>query len=125
MTPLLSSATAHAAPVLDYDTANTVRQLAVSALEGLVCKWEQQSADAASSGDNRAAQQYSDWAFAVQMARYDVINVICSAVLDSLNPPSVVQERRRVELPNLNRSPKDLALDVLATEVVSEMPEPC
>jgi hypothetical protein len=111
---------------LDLGTINEIQQTIVRALHDQVCTWEQEALDASKRGDYRAAHQYTDWAFAADLCASKASSVCTSAFLDAVRSlTTVVQDQRSVQLPNLNRSAKDLALDVLATELASERPEPC
>jgi hypothetical protein len=107
---------------LDLATLNSAQQIAVSALQDLVCEWEQASHDASASGDFRSAQQFRDWAFAGDLARFKVVSVLADLFIANLQQLPLVQDCREVSLPDLKRSAKDLVLDALSIEVASEMP---
>jgi hypothetical protein len=113
--------------IFDYDLLQEVRKLVLKTAENQVCKWEQQSHDALLQDDFRAAGQYKDWAFAGNCIRHEIALKLGALILEAIEraPSPVVYDHHAVQLPNFNRTPKDQALDVLATEVVSEAPEPC
>jgi hypothetical protein len=120
MTLPLSSSPVH----LDLGTINEVQSAVVSSLRNQVCEWEQNAIDAANFGDYRAAQQYREWAFACDLAATKA-STACSALFhDALTALPIVQDTRRVELPNLSRSPEDRYLDALTVEVASAQPCP-
>lgn len=109
---------------LDLRTINSVQEATVSALQDLVCEWEQSAHDAAAQGDYRSAQQFRDWAFAGDLARSKVVFALGELFIANLQSLPLVEDCREVSLPDLKRSAKDRALDALSIEVVSEMPEP-
>ena len=109
---------------LDLRTINSAQEAVVSALHDLVCEWEQASHDASASGDYRSAQQFRDWAFAGDLARFKVVAVLGELFIANLQQLPLVEDCRQVSLPDRKRSATDLVLDALSIEVASEMPEP-
>lgn len=107
---------------LHLGTLNTCEAVVIRKLRDQVCQWEQDAMDAAARGDYSAANQYKAWAFAADMIVGTALVAFSALVLESFGQP--VPEPRPVQLPDLKRSAKDLALDVLAIEVASQQPEP-
>jgi len=107
---------------LHLGTLNTAEAQVLRSLRDDVCQWEQNALDAANRGDYDSAHQYKQWAVAADLAHSKALVAFSALVLEALGQP--VQELRSVQLPNLKRSAKDLALDVLAVEVASHQPEP-
>jgi hypothetical protein len=122
--PVSSSASVQRPQQLDLGTLNSSHEVAVTAIQHIVCEWEQKAVDAGSSGDWRSAQQYKDWAFAANMVRTQVGSALGALFLESLQSLSVVTDQRTVELPNLSRTPQDQYLDAMALEVASHQDEP-
>ena len=109
---------------LDLGTINQVQSVVVSALRNQVCEWEQKAIDCSNFGDYRTAQQYKEWAFACDLAATKA-STACSALFhDALTALPIVQDTRKVELPNLTRSDADRLLDDFVIEVVSSQPSP-
>lgn len=69
---------------LDYNTTDTVRTLVTGVLQKRSQEWKQKGADAAKNGDNRAAGQYDDWAFAADICRWDIMNAVADAILSPI-----------------------------------------
>ena len=109
---------------LDLGTLNITQAIVTKALQSKVCEWEQAATDAASRGDYRSAQQYKEWAFAVDLAIYAASTAFSALFLEALDSLCVVQDTRTVQLPNLGRSVKDHCIDTLVTEVASHQPCP-
>lgn len=109
---------------LDLGTINEVQQVVVRALRDLVCNWEQKAHDAGLGGDLRAAQQYTEWAFAAELCASRASQVCTAVFADAISALPVVTDQRTVHLPNLTRSAEDLRLDALAVEVASAQHEP-
>jgi len=108
---------------LDLASLNTAQQVAIAAIQDLVCEWEQSGLDAAANGDYRSAQQYRDWAFAGDLARYKVVSALGALFVETLDTLRVVEDTRTVQLPDLGRSDEDRYLDALQVEVASHQPE--
>lgn len=108
---------------LDLASLNAVQAVAVGALQNLVCEWEQSALDAAASGDYRSAQQYREWAFACDLARFKVISSVGALFMETLDTIQVVEDCREVQLPDIGRTDKDRYLDSLQVEVASHQPE--
>lgn len=108
---------------LDLATLTATRTVVTKALQGKVCEWEQASTDAAAQGDYRSAQQYKEWAFAVDLAFHSVSMAFSTLVLETLDSLRIVEDTRTVQLPNLARSDEDRYLDALQVEVASQQPE--
>ena len=119
MTPLSSSQ-------LHLGTLNTCEAVVIRKLRDQVCQWEQDAMDAAARGDYSAANQYKAWAFAADMTVGTALVAFSALVLDSFAyGRDLVRSQREVKLPEVpQRSPKDLALDVMSIEVASQQPEP-
>ena len=109
---------------LDLSTLTATREVLTAALQSKVCEWEQASTDAGARGEYRAAQQYKEWAFAVDLAIYAASTAFSALFLETLDCLCVIEDTRTVQLPNLGRSVEDQHLDTLATEVASHQPCP-
>jgi hypothetical protein len=109
---------------LDLSTLNAAREVVTKALQNQVITWEQNAADAAAQGDFRSAQQYKEWVFALDLGIHTASMAVGALVLDTLDSLSVIADHRRVDLPVLQRSAKDLVLDAKVLDVLSEQPEP-
>jgi hypothetical protein len=119
--PVSSSAPAP----LDLATISTVQSVVVRALRDKVITWEQDAIDRANRGEYSAAQQSKAWAFAAEICASTVSTACTALFLDACAYQPSIPDQRRVELPRINRSARDVALDVMALEVASEQPEPC
>ena len=108
---------------LDLASLTAAQQVAIAAIQDLVCEWEQSGLDAAANGDYRSAQQYRDWAFAGDLARYKVVSALGALFIDTLDTLRLVEDYRQVQLPDLGRSDQDRYLDALQVEVASHQPE--
>jgi len=120
MTLSLSSSTIQ----LDLATINAVQTVVVDSIRNQVCQWEQNAIDAAQAGDFRSAQLYKDWAVAADLITGTASSACTALFMDALESHPLIPDQRKVELPQINRSSRDLALDVMALEVASEQPEP-
>ena len=109
---------------LDLATINAVQSVVVDSIRNKVCQWEQNALDAAQAGDFRSAQLYKDWAVAADLITSTASSACTALFLDALESHPLIPDQRKVELPRINRSSRDLALDVMALEVTSEQPEP-
>jgi hypothetical protein len=109
---------------LDLGTLNATQSVVTKALQSKVCECEQAATDAASRGEYRSAQQYKEWAFAVDLAIYAASSAFSSLFLETLDRLCTVEDTRTVQLPNLGRSVEDQYIDTLATEVASHQPCP-
>jgi hypothetical protein len=109
---------------LDLATVNAVQSVVVDSIRNKVCQWEQNALDAAQAGDFRSAQLYKDWAVAADLITSTASSACTALFLDALESQPLIPDQRKVELPRINRSSRDLALDVMALEVASEQPEP-
>lgn len=118
--PLSSSS---ASTQLDLATINVVQSVVVESIRNRVCKWEQDALDAAQRGDYSCAQQFKYWAFAAELCA-SAASSACSAVfVDAFASLPVLTDYRKVQLPDLGRSPEDCRLDDLAIEVASSRPD--
>lgn len=108
---------------LDLATLTATRTVVTKALQSKVCEWEQAATDAVSQGDYRSAQQYKEWAFAVDLAVHTVGLAFSALVLETLDSLRIVEDTRTVQLPDLGRSDRDRYLDALQVEVASHQPE--
>lgn len=120
----LSLSSSPAPTQLDLATINAVQTVVVDSIRNKVCQWEQNALDAAKAGDFRSAQLYKDWAVAADLVAGTASSVCTAVFLDALESHPLIPDQRKVELPRINRSSRDLALDVMALEVASEQPEP-
>ncbi len=120
MTLPLSSSPVH----LDLATINVVQEVVTRELRSQVCDWEQKAIDASNFGDYRSAQQYKEWAFAVEVALSKVSTACTALFLDTCQSFPLVEDTRVVQLPRVRRSAADRRLDALNMEVVSSQPEP-
>jgi hypothetical protein len=109
---------------LDLATINAVQTVVVDSIRNQVCQWEQSAVDAAQAGDFRSAQLYKDWAIAADLVASRASSACTAIFMDALESHPLIPDQRKVELPRINRSSRDLALDVMALEVASEQPEP-
>ena len=109
---------------LDLGTLNATQSVVTKALQSKVCEWEQAATDAAARGEYRSAQQYKEWAFAVDLAINTASVAISALCFEALNAIPIVEDTRTVQLPNLGRSNEDRYLDAFATEVASHQPCP-
>lgn len=108
---------------LDLATLNAAQAVASKALQALVCKWEQEAVHAAQRAEYRSAQQYKDWAFAVDLAVHSVSGAVGALFLETLGAMPLVQDTRTVKLPDLGHTDKGTHIDAVAIEVASEQPE--
>ena len=108
---------------LDLGTLSATQKVVSKALQNKVCEWEQAATDAAARGEYRSAQQYKDWAFAVDLAIHAASGAISALFAETLNTMRIVEDTRTVQLPDLGRSDEDRYLDALQVEVASHQPE--
>ncbi len=121
--PLKNSSPATDAVSLDLETITATQAHIVSALQDQVCQWEQNASDASSQDDNRTANLYRQWSFALDIALSVITRECLNLVVENARVFQI-SETRKVELPDLTRSVKDLAIDAMAIEVASEQPCP-
>ncbi len=117
--------TTSSSPVrLDLGTINEVQMVVIRELRNQVCEWEQKALDAAQQGNYRSAQQYHDWAFAIEIVLSKVSTACTALFLDTCQSLPLVDDTRVVQLPQVRRSAADRRLDALNLEVVSSQPDP-
>ena len=104
---------------IDLATLNAAQGAMVAALRNKVCQWEQDSADAAASGNLSAAAMIQHWAFAADLLSTTISTEFTNLFSQALNARFGLTS-------TTHRSVADQVLDAVALEVAAsrEVPEP-
>ncbi len=103
---------------LHHPTLQVAQDFAITALQSIVCEWEQDSMDAKSQANHYAAQMYQNWAVAVDLATKSLSVKFSELFLEVLRENSCEGLRRP------SQSLEDVSDAELMLELAARCPEP-